>query len=485
MITSKSINVLFILETNGNVTCLQHVYLYFYILTHFEILVAVMSQKKRFLSSWKSPGRCLLSQSAVATSKEQNYCFGEAGGTWSTFAPGQLCLGRAPLRLQWSAVCWGVFRQMWRAACDQCHCNFSLVIMWWWTRLTDANLAAVTWMEESCLVLFSPLRIIWPFISNVAWNTVWRPDCIFVQLFDSSVCDRLPSSLSLPFEMVDFPQSDFEQQVQICESGNSFMAALWFWGNDLFQADDLENDHCGLFCAVFLRSWLLHYYNHFLSVIFCQLFFYIIIYIFIYSCNAVMLPFNVEKSIKTLAEHEPISLEPYHYFSKKGTKLYFQWSSRQLHTERVKDSRYKIYLTRSEMLSYLRASATVGKSARRPLHLLLGEQVSARLSVRDDDAKNPISKRVSPDPGPRKKIICCFSWCCCTVTYVHILTNNSLSIDPARLYAICLLPGQKKLARKQISILLKMSNYAFIFPPSPTFLPLWGVHRWAPPDPEW
>lgn len=54
---------------------------------------------------------------------------------------GHLSLGRAPLRLQWSAVSRGVFRQMWRAACDQCHCNFSLVIMWRRTRLIDALLA--------------------------------------------------------------------------------------------------------------------------------------------------------------------------------------------------------------------------------------------------------------------------------------------------------------------------------------------------------
>lgn len=94
---------------------------------------------------WYFMARCLLSPSAKATSKKQNCCFGEAGGTWSTFAPGQLCLGRAPLRLQWSTLSWGVFRQMWRAACDQCHFNFSSVIVWLWTQLTDANLAGVSW----------------------------------------------------------------------------------------------------------------------------------------------------------------------------------------------------------------------------------------------------------------------------------------------------------------------------------------------------
>lgn len=86
-------------------------------------------------------GQCLLSQSAKQTSKKQNCCFGEAGGTWSAFALGQLCLGRAPLWLQWFVDSWGVFRHMWRAACDQCHFNFSLVIMWWRMRLNDASLA--------------------------------------------------------------------------------------------------------------------------------------------------------------------------------------------------------------------------------------------------------------------------------------------------------------------------------------------------------
>lgn len=84
--------------------------------------------------------------------EKPNYCSGEAGGTWSTFALGQLCLGRAPLRLQRSTVSWGVFRQMWRAACDQCHFNFSLVIVWWRTRQTDASLAGGAWMQDSCFV---------------------------------------------------------------------------------------------------------------------------------------------------------------------------------------------------------------------------------------------------------------------------------------------------------------------------------------------
>lgn len=152
-------NIQSAIHTNIHIQNIQALDVYhFFIMTYFEVFIAFMSQKKKekskqlemsFDSSWP------MSFKSVCWSdlkEKPNYCSGEAGGTWSTFAPGQLCLGRAPLRLQRSKVSWGVFRQMWRAACDQCHFNFSLVIMWWRTRQTDASLAGGTWMQESCFV---------------------------------------------------------------------------------------------------------------------------------------------------------------------------------------------------------------------------------------------------------------------------------------------------------------------------------------------
>lgn len=103
------------------------------------------------------------------------------------FALGQFCLGRAPLWLQRFTDSWGVFRHMWRAACDQCHFNFSLVIMWWRARLNDASLVeGIHWST-----LLAPVDIDeW----DTCTNTVHT-----ILLFELAMTDcRSPSYFSDP-----------------------------------------------------------------------------------------------------------------------------------------------------------------------------------------------------------------------------------------------------------------------------------------------